>query len=65
VQAANEIETGEGAWLEEQPAVGNVLMPGCRGFPRLGPGDARGTAPGLDQHRAEILRESGSIRPAD
>jgi crotonobetainyl-CoA:carnitine CoA-transferase CaiB-like acyl-CoA transferase len=67
-------ETGAVAWLE-QPAVGKVPMPQVPGLPRLGPGDARGTAPGLDQHRAEILRElspapmaeqfGGTIRPAD
>ena len=51
-------ETGAVAWLE-QPAVGKVPMPQAPGLPRLGPGDARGAAPGLDQHRAEILRELG------
>src|SRR5262249_44681182 len=51
-------ETGAVAWLE-QPAVGKVPMPQVPGLPRLQPGDPRGTAPGLDQHRAHILRELG------
>lgn len=51
-------ETGAVAWLE-QPAVGKVPMPQVPGLPRLAPGDARGRAPGLDQDRAEILRELG------
>jgi len=51
-------ETGAMAWLE-QPDVGKVPMPQVAGLPRLQPGDPRGVAPGLDQHREEILREIG------
>ncbi len=51
-------ETGAVAWLE-QPTIGKVPMPQVPGLPRLAPGDPRAIAPGLDQHRAEILRELG------
>ena len=52
-------ETGAVAWVE-QPGVGKVPLPQVPGLPRRAPGDPRGTAPGLDQHRAEILRELGA-----
>ena len=45
------------AWSEALRAAGLMHERVMPGVPRLGPGDARGTAPGLDQHRAEILRE--------
>ena len=51
-------ETGAVAWLE-QPTIGKVPMPQVPGLPRLAPGDPRAIAPGLDQHRAEILRDLG------
>lgn len=51
-------ETGAVAWLE-QPGVGKVPMPQVPGLPRVDRGDARAAAPGLDQHREEILRELG------
>jgi crotonobetainyl-CoA:carnitine CoA-transferase CaiB-like acyl-CoA transferase len=51
-------ESGALEWIE-QPAVGKVPIPRVAGLPPLAPGDPRGVAPGLDQHRAEILRELG------
>ncbi len=50
--------TGAVAWLE-QPGVGTVPLPRAPGLPALPLGDPRSTAPGLDQHREEILREIG------
>jgi crotonobetainyl-CoA:carnitine CoA-transferase CaiB-like acyl-CoA transferase len=52
-------ETGAVVWLE-QPGVGKVPIPQGASLPRLGHDDARATAPGLDQHRAEIFRGVGS-----
>jgi crotonobetainyl-CoA:carnitine CoA-transferase CaiB-like acyl-CoA transferase len=48
--------TGAIAWLE-QPEVGKVPVPRVPGLPAPRPGEAAAAAPGLDQHRAEILRE--------
>jgi crotonobetainyl-CoA:carnitine CoA-transferase CaiB-like acyl-CoA transferase len=50
--------TGAVAWLE-QPEVGKVPMPRVAGLPAPRPGEPAALAPGLDQHRAEILRELG------
>ncbi len=46
--------TGAVAWLEH-PGVGRVPVPNLPGLAALVSGSARATAPGLDQHRAEIL----------
>jgi crotonobetainyl-CoA:carnitine CoA-transferase CaiB-like acyl-CoA transferase len=56
--------TGAVAWLD-QPGVGTVPLPRAPGLPVPRPGEPRAAAPGLDQHREEILREIGlGPRPA-
>jgi crotonobetainyl-CoA:carnitine CoA-transferase CaiB-like acyl-CoA transferase len=50
--------TGAIAWLE-QPSAGTVPIPNVPGVPALASGTRRATAPALDEHRAEILREIG------
>jgi crotonobetainyl-CoA:carnitine CoA-transferase CaiB-like acyl-CoA transferase len=50
-------------WLE-QPGVGTVPLPRAPGLPPLAAGDRRAVAPGLDQHREEILRELGLAQAA-
>ena len=54
--------TGAVEWLA-QPGVGTVPLPRAPGLPSLAGGDPRAVAPGLDQHREEILRELG-LAPA-
>lgn len=50
--------TGAIAWLE-QASAGAVPFPNVPGVAALVSGTRRATAPGLDEHRAEILQEIG------
>ncbi|MCI0548435.1 MAG: CoA transferase [Candidatus Rokubacteria bacterium] len=50
--------SGAITWIE-QPGVGRVPIPNVPGLPPLEGGSPRAVAPGLDQHRKEILAEIG------